>query len=123
MLDRDHLDRFDVWEEGGAIVGEAPGGEFASFCGMWYDAVNRVASTEPVAAGPHFRGRGLGTAAVMEGVRICPAVGTRVAYVGADQPFSLAMGFGVCRRHRLWRKVIEPAFGAEPGTQPPLEES
>ena len=91
------------------LVAVAPSGDFASFCGMWYDAVNRVASIEPVATDPDYRRQGLGTAVVLEGIRRCAALGAIAAYVGSDQPFHLAMGFEVCRRHRLWRKVLEPA--------------
>ena len=75
------------------IVVEAPTGAFASFCGMWYEPVHKIAYVEPVATDPDFRRMGLGTAAVLEGIRRCGDLGATVAYVGSDQEFYKAMGF------------------------------
>jgi GNAT superfamily N-acetyltransferase len=83
------------------IVVRAPSGDFASFCGTWLDAVNRIAYVEPVATDPAYRRLGLGRAAVMEGVRRCGELGATAAFVGSAQPFYLALGFRplfVCRR-------------------------
>jgi hypothetical protein len=41
------------------IVVEAPDGNFASYCGMWYEPVNRVAYVEPVCTDPDYRRMGL----------------------------------------------------------------
>ena len=75
------------------IVIEGPTGDFVSFCGMWYESVNRIAYVEPVATDPDFRRMGLGKAAVWEGMRRCANLGARVAYVGSDQEFYKAIGF------------------------------
>ena len=48
---------------------------------------------EPVATDPDYRRIGLGTAAVLEGIRRCGELGATVAYVGTDKQFYLAMGF------------------------------
>ena len=40
------------------IVVEAPNGEFVSYCGMWYDAVNRFGYVEPVATDPDYADEG-----------------------------------------------------------------
>lgn len=75
------------------IVVEAPNGAFVAFGGLWFDPVNRFGYVEPVATDPDYRRMGLGTAAVLEGIRRCGELGATVAYVGADIPFYLAMGF------------------------------
>jgi GNAT superfamily N-acetyltransferase len=75
------------------VVVEAPDGNFASFCGMWYDSTHRFAFVEPVATDPDYRRMGLGKAAVLEGIRRCKELGATVAYVGSGQPFYEALGF------------------------------
>ena len=88
------------------VVARAASGDFVSFCGMWIDAVNRIAYVEPVATDPDYRRQGLGTAVVLEGVRRCVAEGATVAYVGSDQAFYRSMGFELAHCHRIWRKVV-----------------
>lgn len=88
-----------------AVVAVAPSGEFAAFAGLWFDARNRIAYVEPVATDPDFRRLGLGTAAVLEGIRRCGQLGATVAYVGSDQPFYLAMGFRKLFTLRCWTAV------------------
>jgi predicted N-acetyltransferase YhbS len=75
------------------IVVEAPDGDFVSFCGMWLDAVNRIAYVEPVATDPSYRFMGLGKAVVLEGIRRCAGLGATVAFVGSGQTFYEAIGF------------------------------
>ena len=89
------------------VVARAPDGQFVSFCGMWLDPANRVAYVEPVATDPDYRRRGLGTAAVLEGVRRCAAEGATIAYVGSDQLFYRSMGFEPFAVHALWRKRLD----------------
>jgi len=87
-----------------AIAVEAPGGDFAAFAGLWFEPVNRIAYVEPVATDPDYRRMGLGTAAVLEGIRRCGELGATVAYVGSTQPFYLAMGFREVARQECWVK-------------------
>lgn len=75
------------------IVVEAPTGDFVSFCGTWYESVNKIAYVEPVATDPDFRRMGLGRAAVLEGIRRCGALGATVAFVGSDLEFYKEIGF------------------------------
>jgi len=51
------------------IAVAAPDGEFAAFCGMFYEPEKRFAYVEPVATDPKYRRLGLGRAAVLEGIR------------------------------------------------------
>jgi len=86
------------------IVIEGPAGNFVSFCGMWYEAVNKIAYVEPVATDPDYRRMGLGKAAVWEGIRRCAALGATVAYVGSDLEFYRAIGFAKRFDSRCWIK-------------------
>ena len=86
------------------IVVKAPEGDFVSFCGMWYEQANKYAYVEPVATDPDFRRMGLGKAAVLEGIRRCGELGAKVAYVGSDQEFYLALGFEVIFTSECWVK-------------------
>ena len=81
--------------------------DYVSFAGMWVVAENRVGYVEPVATDPTYRRMGLGRAAVLESIRNAGAGGARVAWVGSDQEFYLAMGFNVRNRSRLWIKDLE----------------
>ncbi|MEZ4517179.1 MAG: GNAT family N-acetyltransferase [Chloroflexota bacterium] len=87
------------------MVVEGPDGRFVSFCGLWYEPVNRYAYVEPMATDPDFRRMGLGKAAMMEGIRRCAAEGATVAYVGSDQPYYLATGFEKLFDSRPWKKM------------------
>jgi predicted N-acetyltransferase YhbS len=84
------------------IVVQAPDGNFVSYCGMWYEPVHRVAYVEPVATDPDFRGKGLGRAAVLEGMRRCAELGATVAYVGSTMPFYLSLGFRQIYGCSIW---------------------
>jgi predicted N-acetyltransferase YhbS len=86
------------------IVVEAPDGNFASFCGMWYEPINQYAYVEPVATDPDFRRLGLGKAAVLEGIRRCAVLGATVAFVGNDLAFYQAMGFKKLYSSECWQK-------------------
>jgi predicted N-acetyltransferase YhbS len=86
------------------IVVEAPDGNFVSYCGMWYEPVNRIAYVEPVATDPDYRRKGLGRAAVLEGVRRCGDLGATVAYVGTAKPFYLSFGFRPIYTCSVWRR-------------------
>jgi len=86
------------------IVVEAPNGDFASYCGMWLDPVNRIAYVEPVCTDPDYRRMGLGTAAVREGVRRSGEQGAEVAYVGSATAFYQAVGFTQIFSRSLWAR-------------------
>jgi len=87
-----------------AVIVEAPNGDFVSFCGMWFDPVNRFGYVEPVATDPDYRRRGLGRAAVLDGIRRCGELGATVAYVGTDKPFYLSFGFRKLFTANCWQK-------------------
>ncbi len=88
-----------------AVAG--PDGEFASFCGMFYEAEKRFAYVEPVATDPRYRRLGLGRAAVLEGIRRCAALGATTAYVGSDRQFYRVVGFTKVYDSECWVKYFE----------------
>jgi len=89
-----------------AIVAVEPTGDFASFCGMWFDPINRFGYVEPVATDPDYRRRGLGRACVLEGIRRCGELGATVAYVGTDKPFYLSFGFRKLHTQNCWVREL-----------------
>ncbi len=93
--------RFDL-----TTVAVAPNGDYASFCGMWYDTDNRFGYVEPVATDPDDRRQGLGKATVMESMRKCRLLGAEVAYVWSDTPFYRSIGFGPLYKHHCWTKSV-----------------
>lgn len=88
------------------IAVAAPNGEFASFCGMFYEPNGRFGYVEPVATDPRYRRLGLGKAAVLEGIRRCRALGATTAYVGSDQQFYQAIGFKKVYNSECWVKYF-----------------
>lgn len=86
------------------VVVAAPDGEFVSICGMFYQPQGRYGYVEPVATDPKYRRMGLGKAAVLEGIRRCVESGAQEAFVGSNQPFYMALGFGVQYVSQCWQK-------------------
>jgi ribosomal protein S18 acetylase RimI-like enzyme len=86
------------------VVVTAPGGQVASFALAWADPVNRVAEFEPVGTHADFRRRGLGKAALAEGMRRMRARGMRAAFVMCEGDSAAAVrlyesaGFRSARR-------------------------
>lgn len=70
-----------------------PKGNFASFCGMWYDEACEYAIIEPLATDPDHRNLGLGKAAAYEGIKRCVRLGAKYAYVYSSQQFYYSIGF------------------------------
>jgi len=86
------------------IAIRTPKGDFASFCGIFYEPSHCFAYVEPVATDPDFRRLGLGKAAVLEGIRRSSELGATVAYVGSDQAFYQALGFRKVFNSECWVK-------------------
>lgn len=89
------------------VVVEAPDGNFAAFCGVFYEPTGRFAYVEPLATDPDYRRMGLGKAAVLEGIRRCASLGATAAYVGSDLPIYMAIGFKVIYTSQCWKKYLE----------------
>lgn len=89
------------------IAVAAPDGDFAAFCGMFYEPQHRFAMVEPVATDPTYRRLGLGKVAVLEGIRRCSALGATIAYVGSDQQFYRSIGFTKGYDTDCWIKYFD----------------
>ena len=87
------------------VVVIAPGGDFVSLCGMWFEPINRFAYVEPVCTDPDYRRRGLGRAAVLEGLGRCARLGATVAYSSILE-FYLSMGFRQTYVQHRWVKRL-----------------
>ncbi len=90
------------------IIMIADNGDYCSYAGMWYEPEIRIAYVEPVCTDPDYRRLGLGTAAVLEGIRRCGELGATVAFVGSEYPIYLSMGFKKLYNISLWEKIIIP---------------
>ncbi|WP_310830326.1 GNAT family N-acetyltransferase [Paenibacillus pedocola] len=85
------------------IAVAAPDGQFVAYCGMWHLPGNDYALVEPVATDPAYRMKGLGKAAVLEGVRRCGERGAKRAYVGSSQQFYYSIGFRPYSTETWWK--------------------
>ncbi len=91
----------------------APDSTIVSFAMGWIDADNRLGLFEPVGTCYEFHRRGLGKAALLEGLRRLQARGVEMALVScdADEPgnviFYQSAGFRVCSRVLAFRKILE----------------
>lgn len=83
----------------------APDGNFVSYCGMWYDKRSDFAVIEPVATDPDHRRKGLGKAAVLEGIRRVGAMGARRVLVGSSQQFYYSIGMRPYSTASEWRRL------------------
>ena len=90
------------------IVTVAPNGDYASFCGMWYEAQTGLAYVEPLATDPSYRRMGLGKAALLEGMRRCKELGATHAIVASGQEFYKRIGFKKMFRCYPWVKEFAP---------------
>jgi GNAT superfamily N-acetyltransferase len=89
------------------IAVTAPNGDFAAFCGTFYEPTGKLGYVEPVATDPAYRRLGLGKAAVLEGVRRCALLGASVAYVGADLPIYRSIGFVKVYACQRWVRYFD----------------
>ena len=109
-------DQVSVWEiiqtapsyrQDTNVIIEAPNGDYAAYCGLWYIPENRYGYVEPLATDPNYRKLGLGGAAVLEGIRRCGILGAKVAYVTTGKLFYAHIGFKRIRANHWWRKQIK----------------
>lgn len=87
------------------VAAVAPNGDYAAYCGMWWDPASPDALVEPVATDPKYRRLGLGKAAVLEGVRRCALLGAKRALVGSSQQFYYSIGFRPLNTYTWWKEA------------------
>jgi ribosomal protein S18 acetylase RimI-like enzyme len=93
VLSYEYLQTAPDYRKDQDIVVIAPNGEFASFCLIWYDKTNHMASLEPVGTQPEYRHMGLAREAIFEGIRRISARGATRVIVGSSAQFYQKIGF------------------------------
>jgi mycothiol synthase len=94
------------------LVAVAPDGAFASYCICWLDPANQTGEFEPVGTRLAFRGKGVGKALMLEGLRRLKAHGARTAivYSAGDNPASIrlyeSVGFRSIARNDYYSKRV-----------------
>src|SRR6266545_2608416 len=94
------------------LVAAAPDGTFASYCICWLDSANKCGEFEPVGTRPAFRGKRLGQAVMLEGLRRLKAYGanTAIVYSYGDNEAAIklyeSVGFGIVKREHFYRKRV-----------------
>ncbi len=86
------------------VAAVAPDGNFAAYCGMWYDPAAGYAIIEPVATDPKYRRMGLGKAVVLEGIKRAGELGAKTALVGSSQQFYYSIGLRPFSTATIWRE-------------------
>lgn len=88
------------------IAAVTPSGNFAAYCGMWYDENAEYAVIEPVATDPDYRKMGLGKAVVLEGIKRVSELGAKIVIVGSSQQFYYNIGLRPYNTSTKWKKAI-----------------
>jgi mycothiol synthase len=94
------------------LVAVGPDGSFGAYCLCWPDPASGVGLFEPLGTHPDFRGRGLGRAVMVEGLRRLRASGAEAALVTAFSANEAAaglyrsVGFRTVGREHLYGKNL-----------------
>ena len=94
------------------LVTIAPDGAFGSYCLCWFDPASRTGLFEPVGTLPAYRGKGLGKAVMLEGLRRLQRLGATTALVTAMHDNRAAIrlyesvGFRTINTERLYGKKL-----------------
>lgn len=76
----------------------------AAYCCVWFHKDTDYAYVEPLCTVPSFRGRGIGSALLLEALNRAKALGAREAFVISDLPFYKNLGFETVQRYTFFRK-------------------
>jgi ribosomal protein S18 acetylase RimI-like enzyme len=94
------------------LVAVAPSGGFASYCICWLDPANQTGEFVPVGTRAAFRGKGIGKALMLAGLRRLKAAGARAAivYSVGDNAASIGLyesvGFTTLTRNESYSKRL-----------------
>jgi N-acetylglutamate synthase-like GNAT family acetyltransferase len=84
-------------------------GDFASFCGFWYDETTQTAYLEPMVTLDKYRNMGLGKAVVFNSLKILQKYGCKKAFVDPDdEPYNyyLKIGFERFKYAQFYQKTF-----------------
>ncbi len=84
-------------------------GEYASFCGFWYDKVTQTAYLEPMVTLDQYQNRGLGKAVVFHSLKILQHLGCKRAFVDPDEEayqYYVKIGFKPFEYARFYQKTF-----------------
>lgn len=76
-----------------SIAAKNGGGEYVSYCCLWYSGKTDYAYVEPVCTVPSYRGKGVAKAVIYEALNRARSLGAKKAYVLSDMPFYEKLGF------------------------------
>ena len=76
-----------------SIAAKNGGGEYVSYCCLWYSGKTDYAYVEPVCTVPSYRGKGVAKAVIYEALNRARSLGAKKAYVLSDMPFYKKLGF------------------------------
>jgi len=105
--------RSPVYDASRDMVVACPDGRISSFCIIWTDSGNQVGLVEPVGTHPEFRGKGLGKAIVIAGLRRLQQLGMRIAILCTSEDNLPAVklyesvGFSVTDKHLTFVRPVE----------------
>lgn len=88
----------------------SPDGDYASFCGFWYDENTQTGYLEPMVTAKEYRNHGLGKASVYHSLRILQSYGCKKAFVAPDEEqynYYCKIGFEKQSYSHLYKKVLE----------------
>jgi len=80
--------------------------EVVSFCTIWYDKDNQLATLEPVGTIPEYQRKGLAQAVIYEGINQVKRYGATKIEVGSDQKFYYSIGFSFAYKIDIWEKTF-----------------
>ena len=81
-----------------------PSKEPVSHCSLWFHQDTDYAYVEPVCTIPGYRGRGIASALLAEGLNRAKRLGAGKAYVISDLPFYEKLGFEKAQHYVFYRK-------------------
>lgn len=94
------------------LVVVAPDGQFAAFCIIWLDDINKIGYFEPVGVHKAFHRKGLGTALMRYGMQVMVAQGMALATVlhGVDNLASTGLyaSLGFKQTHPIYDYQLNP---------------
>ena len=87
-----------------SIAAKNSGGEYVSYCCLWYSDKTDYAYVEPVCTVPSCRGKGVAKAVIYEALNRAKSLGAKKAYVLSDMPFYKQLGFTADKHFSfLWK--------------------